>query len=45
MWPAKNRAKYARDKLRYPSDGADAARAFIAPLIPPRQARPPRQSP
>jgi hypothetical protein len=35
MWTTENRAKYARDKLRYPSDLTDAEWDHIAPLIPP----------
>ena len=35
MWTTKNRAKYNRDHLRYPSDVTDAEWALIAPLIPP----------
>jgi len=35
MWTTENRAKYARDKLRYPSDLTDAEWEHIAPLIPP----------
>jgi len=35
MWTSKNRAKYNRDKLRYPSDLSDAEWAHIEPQIPP----------
>src|SRR5664279_2618465 len=35
MWTTENRPKYARDKLRYPSDVTDAEWEHIAPLIPP----------
>jgi transposase len=35
MWTIENRPKYARDKLRYPSDVTDAEWEHIAPLIPP----------
>jgi transposase len=35
MWTAKNRARYNRDQLRYPSDVTEAEWAVIAPLIPP----------
>jgi transposase len=35
MWSTENRPKYARDKLRYPSDVTDAEWEHIAPLIPP----------
>jgi len=35
MWTTENRPKYDRDKLRYPSDVADAEWAHIASLIPP----------
>jgi len=31
---SKNRPSYSRDKLRYPSDVTDAARAHIKPLVP-----------
>jgi putative transposase len=34
MWTNKNRAKYNRDHLRYPSDVTDEEWAFVAPLIP-----------
>ena len=35
MWTIKNRPRYNRDKLRYPSDLTDAEWAHIRPLIPP----------
>ena len=35
MWTTKNRAKYNRDKLRYPSDLTDEEWGHIEPLIPP----------
>ena len=35
MWTAENRARYNRDKLRYPSDLSDEEWAHIEPLIPP----------
>src|SRR5271166_6510378 len=35
MWTTENRPKYDRDKLRYPSDVADAEWEHIASLIPP----------
>ena len=35
MWTIKNRPRYNRDKLRYPSDLTDAEWAHIKPLIPP----------
>jgi putative transposase len=34
MWTNKNRAKYNRDYLRYPSDVTDEEWALVAPLIP-----------
>jgi len=34
MWTSKNRARYNRDHLRYPSDVTDAEWGQIAPLIP-----------
>jgi putative transposase len=34
MWTKKNRAKYNRDYLRYPSDVTDEEWALVAPLIP-----------
>jgi transposase len=35
MWTTKNRARYNRDQLRYPSDVTEEEWAVIAPLIPP----------
>ena len=35
MWTAKNRTRYNRDTLRYPSDVTEEEWAVIAPLIPP----------
>jgi transposase len=35
MWTSKNRARYDRSKLRYPSDLTDDEWALIGPLIPP----------
>jgi putative transposase len=35
MWTDKNRAKYNRDCLRYPSDVTDEEWALLEPLIPP----------
>ena len=35
MWTARNRKRYDRSKLRYPSDLTDEEWALIAPLIPP----------
>ena len=35
MWTDKNRAKYDRDHLRYPSDLTDDEWACVEPLIPP----------
>src|SRR5215472_11989336 len=35
MWTAKNRGRYDRSKLRYPSDLADDEWAHVEPLIPP----------
>ena len=35
MWTIKNRPRYNRDKLRYPSDLTDAEWAYVEPLIPP----------
>ena len=35
MWTSKNRARYDRSKLRYPSDLTDAEWGLIEPLIPP----------
>jgi transposase len=35
MWTTENRARYNRDKLRYPSDLTKEEWAHIEPLIPP----------
>ena len=35
MWTDKNRGKYNRDHLRYPSDLTDDEWAYVEPLIPP----------
>src|SRR5215472_418074 len=35
MWTAKNRGRYDRSKLRYPSDLTDDEWAHVEPLIPP----------
>lgn len=35
MWTSKNRARYNRDHLRYPSDVTDAEWALIEPFVPP----------
>ena len=35
MWTTKNRPRYNRDRLRYPSDLTDAEWEHIKPLIPP----------
>ncbi len=35
MWMTKNRARYNRDTLRYPSDVTENEWAILAPLIPP----------
>ena len=35
MWTAKNRPRYNRDQLRYPSDLTVVEWAHIKPLIPP----------
>ena len=35
MWRVKNRPRYNRDHLRYPSDLTDEEWALVAPLIPP----------
>jgi transposase len=35
MWTSKNRGRYNRDQLRYPSDVTEEEWAVIAPLIPP----------
>jgi hypothetical protein len=37
MWTSENRAKYNRDKLRYPSDLTDEEWAYVARLNPPGQ--------
>ena len=34
MWTDKNRARYDRDHLRYPSDLTDDEWAYVEPLIP-----------
>src|SRR5487761_1395992 len=34
MWTAKNRKRYDRSRLRYPSDLTDEEWALVAPLIP-----------
>ena len=34
MWTSKNRARYDRSNLRYPSDLTDDAWALVEPLIP-----------
>jgi transposase len=34
MWTAKNRGRYDRSKLRYPSDLTNDEWAHVAPLIP-----------
>jgi hypothetical protein len=36
MWTSRNRARYDRSKLRYPSDVTDEEWELIVPLIPPR---------
>jgi hypothetical protein len=38
MWTAKNRGRYDRSKLRYPSDLIDEEWAHVEPLIPPAKA-------
>jgi hypothetical protein len=38
MWTAKNRGRYDRSKLRYPSDLTDDEWAHVEPLIPPASA-------
>jgi len=38
MWTEKNRSRYNRDHLRYPSDVTDDEWELIAPLIPSRSA-------
>jgi hypothetical protein len=35
MWTGKNRGRYDRSKLRYPSDLTDDEWAHVEPLIPP----------
>src|SRR5258708_33879483 len=35
MWTTKNRRRYDRSKLRYPSDLTDDEWAYVEPLIPP----------
>jgi putative transposase len=35
MWTSESRARYDRDKLRYPSDVTDEEWAHVVPLIPP----------
>jgi Putative transposase of IS4/5 family (DUF4096) len=35
LWTDKNRAKYDRDHLRYPSDLTDDEFAYVEPLMPP----------
>src|ERR1700690_4244514 len=35
MWTSKNRGRYDRSRLRYPSDVTDEEWALVAPLIPP----------
>ena len=35
MWTTKNRKRYDRSRLRYPSDLTDEEWALVAPLIPP----------
>ncbi len=35
MWTSKNRGRYNRDQLRYPSDVTEEEWAVLAPLIPP----------
>ena len=40
MWTSKNRARYDRSKLRYPSDLTDDEWKLVEPLIPPRPAAP-----
>ena len=35
MWTNKNRARYDRSKLRYPSDLTDDEWGLVEPLIPP----------
>jgi hypothetical protein len=40
MWTSKNRGRYDRSALRYPSDLTDDEWALIEPLIPPARAFP-----
>ena len=35
MWTSRNRARYDRSKLRYPSDVTDEEWELMVPLIPP----------
>jgi transposase len=35
VWTDKNRAKYNRDHLRYPSDLTDDEWTYVEPMIPP----------
>ena len=35
MWTTKNRGRYDRDRLRYPSDLTDEEWKLVEPLIPP----------
>ena len=35
MWTSKNRARYDRSQLRYPSDLTDDEWGLVEPLIPP----------
>ena len=35
MWTSKNRTRYDRSKLRYPSDLTDDEWGLVEPLIPP----------
>ena len=35
MWTSKNRRRYDRSRLRYPSDLTDEEWALVEPLIPP----------
>ena len=37
MWTSKNRARYDRSKLRYPSDLTDDEWRLVEPLIPPER--------
>ena len=37
MWTKKNRARYDRSKLRYPSDLTAEEWQLVEPLIPPRR--------